>query len=198
MVGVLLGYIVLGLGPIIWMGVYRSWVISKRAEEVWAAQKPTGSLRVVLGRMPGGRGTGPFWAAKPVIVVVDRGYIHLQDSSGSETIDGRTVDWSKKPRFYSPMITLRTGNQKKILFPASGPEYLSLAMPARTLFKALEESVRLSSQQHFVPHQGQAQQPSHQQVQPQASTPAPGWYPDPHRQASQRWWDGYRWTDHTA
>ena len=27
--------------------------------------------------------------------------------------------------------------------------------------------------------------------------PPPGWYPDPGDAASQRWWDGYRWTDQT-
>jgi hypothetical protein len=25
-----------------------------------------------------------------------------------------------------------------------------------------------------------------------------GWYPDPHQPAQQRWWDGVRWTQHTA
>jgi hypothetical protein len=28
--------------------------------------------------------------------------------------------------------------------------------------------------------------------------PPPGWYPDPWRVAPTRWWDGYRWTDHTT
>jgi hypothetical protein len=27
---------------------------------------------------------------------------------------------------------------------------------------------------------------------------APGWYPDPHGEAERRWWDGRRWTEHTA
>jgi uncharacterized Tic20 family protein len=27
---------------------------------------------------------------------------------------------------------------------------------------------------------------------------APGWYPDPGAPAQQRWWDGGRWTEHTA
>ena len=26
----------------------------------------------------------------------------------------------------------------------------------------------------------------------------PGWYPDPYGQAAQRYWDGGRWTGHTA
>ena len=26
----------------------------------------------------------------------------------------------------------------------------------------------------------------------------PGWYPDPRKQARPRWWDGWRWTAHTA
>ncbi len=30
----------------------------------------------------------------------------------------------------------------------------------------------------------------------QPSGPSPGWYPDPQGQASHRWWDGTRWTDH--
>jgi hypothetical protein len=30
---------------------------------------------------------------------------------------------------------------------------------------------------------------------PASSGPAPGWYPDPHGQASSRWWDGARWSD---
>jgi hypothetical protein len=28
-------------------------------------------------------------------------------------------------------------------------------------------------------------------------TQPPGWYPDPSGQSQQRWWDGFRWTDHT-
>ncbi len=28
--------------------------------------------------------------------------------------------------------------------------------------------------------------------------PAPGWYQDPYGGAGQRWWDGVRWTEHTA
>ena len=28
--------------------------------------------------------------------------------------------------------------------------------------------------------------------------PPPGWYPDPERADQQRWWNGSRWTDHTA
>lgn len=32
----------------------------------------------------------------------------------------------------------------------------------------------------------------------QAGQAQPGWYPDPSGQARQRWWDGQRWTDHTA
>ncbi len=32
-----------------------------------------------------------------------------------------------------------------------------------------------------------------------AGTPAPAaWYPDPTGTATMRWWDGTRWTDHTA
>jgi hypothetical protein len=42
---------------------------------------------------------------------------------------------------------------------------------------------------------------------PSPATPPPpvpppvapaGWYPDPHHQAAQRYWDGAGWTDHTA
>lgn len=29
------------------------------------------------------------------------------------------------------------------------------------------------------------------------TTPAPGWYPDPHGQPQTRWWDGSTWTAHT-
>lgn len=29
-----------------------------------------------------------------------------------------------------------------------------------------------------------------------ASSPAPGWYPDPQDAARQRWWDGGAWTEH--
>jgi len=32
---------------------------------------------------------------------------------------------------------------------------------------------------------------------PRTTTPA-GWYPDPAISARSRWWDGYRWTDHTT
>ena len=28
--------------------------------------------------------------------------------------------------------------------------------------------------------------------------PAAGWYPDPRGEASNRYWDGQTWTDHTA
>jgi len=34
------------------------------------------------------------------------------------------------------------------------------------------------------------------QAPPPPTTPA-GWYPDPGGTASQRYWDGYRWTEHT-
>ncbi|HAM24612.1 MAG TPA: hypothetical protein DCM51_03535 [Actinobacteria bacterium] len=30
------------------------------------------------------------------------------------------------------------------------------------------------------------------------ATPAPGWYPDPAKQATYRWWDGAQWTASTA
>jgi hypothetical protein len=30
-----------------------------------------------------------------------------------------------------------------------------------------------------------------------ATAPA-AWYPDPYAQARLRWWDGWRWTEHTA
>ncbi len=30
------------------------------------------------------------------------------------------------------------------------------------------------------------------------TTHPPGWFPDPLREASWRWWDGTSWTDHTA
>jgi hypothetical protein len=33
---------------------------------------------------------------------------------------------------------------------------------------------------------------------PTPSTPAPGWYPDPAKQATYRWWDGSQWTASTA
>lgn len=36
-----------------------------------------------------------------------------------------------------------------------------------------------------------------QQADPGA-TPPPDWYPDPHGQASLRYWDGYAWTEYTA
>ncbi|TAM92837.1 MAG: DUF2510 domain-containing protein [Jatrophihabitans sp.] len=32
---------------------------------------------------------------------------------------------------------------------------------------------------------------------PLLAAPPPGWYPDPTRQAKQRYWDGGQWTDHT-
>ena len=32
----------------------------------------------------------------------------------------------------------------------------------------------------------------------QAASPIAGWYPDPSGAGGQRWWDGQRWTDHTA
>lgn len=32
----------------------------------------------------------------------------------------------------------------------------------------------------------------------QRGEPAPGWYPDPYRNAELRWWDGARWTDNAA
>lgn len=33
---------------------------------------------------------------------------------------------------------------------------------------------------------------------PQARSPLlPGWHPDPWRQAAERWWDGYGWSDRT-
>jgi hypothetical protein len=33
---------------------------------------------------------------------------------------------------------------------------------------------------------------------PVAQAMPPGWFPDPSGQASQRYWDGTTWTDHTA
>ena len=33
---------------------------------------------------------------------------------------------------------------------------------------------------------------------PQAQLPPANWYPDPHRQARLRYWDGQRWTEHVA
>jgi Protein of unknown function (DUF2510) len=30
------------------------------------------------------------------------------------------------------------------------------------------------------------------------SSAPPGWYPDPQQPATQRYWDGYQWTQHTA
>lgn len=29
-------------------------------------------------------------------------------------------------------------------------------------------------------------------------SPPPGWYPDPNRTGTQRYWDGQQWTEHTA
>lgn len=29
-------------------------------------------------------------------------------------------------------------------------------------------------------------------------SPPPGWYPDPNRSGTQRYWDGRQWTEHTA
>lgn len=31
-----------------------------------------------------------------------------------------------------------------------------------------------------------------------SSSAAPGWYPDPHMQGTQRYWDGHQWTDAVA
>nr|MBA3421998.1 DUF2510 domain-containing protein [Thermoleophilaceae bacterium] len=34
---------------------------------------------------------------------------------------------------------------------------------------------------------------------PSSAPEAPAaWYPDPYRQERLRWWDGWRWTEHTA
>jgi hypothetical protein len=38
-------------------------------------------------------------------------------------------------------------------------------------------------------------QPPQAAAQP---TQAAGWYPDPHRQARLRWWDGQAWTEQTS
>jgi hypothetical protein len=35
-------------------------------------------------------------------------------------------------------------------------------------------------------------------VQPARQLPPAGWYEDPGREARLRWWDGTRWTEHTA
>lgn len=36
------------------------------------------------------------------------------------------------------------------------------------------------------------------QHDPPDGGPPPGWYPDPQRDGQQRWWNGSRWTEHTA
>jgi hypothetical protein len=33
---------------------------------------------------------------------------------------------------------------------------------------------------------------------PQPTAPPPGWYADPEGRPCGRWWDGYRWTEHTS
>lgn len=35
-----------------------------------------------------------------------------------------------------------------------------------------------------------------QQAPPPVALQPAGWYPDPHRQAAVRWWDGSQWTGH--
>ena len=53
------------------------------------------------------------------------------------------------------------------------------------------------TQQPYAQQPYAAPTPQQQAPQPQAGPPA-GWYPDPGRAGGQRYWDGTRWTDHTA
>ena len=53
------------------------------------------------------------------------------------------------------------------------------------------------TQQPYAQQPYAAPTPQPQAPQPQAGPPA-GWYPDPGRPGGQRYWDGTRWTDHTA
>lgn len=52
-------------------------------------------------------------------------------------------------------------------------------------------------QQTALPSQATRQYPAISQGQEQFAIP-PGWHPDPSGAARQRYWDGQRWTDHTA
>ena len=65
---------------------------------------------------------------------------------------------------------------------------VALAMAARSA--APSTVVNVGPQPGWYPPQ-----PQSQMVAPQAI--APGWYPDPHGQASSRYWDGLGWTQHT-